>query len=196
MELVVVPGVLDPALFFSGEVLVDALERVVFPGCAVLDLGTGTGIGAIAAATGGAGRVVATDVDPTAVRCARANVVLHGLEDRIDVRQGDLFEPVATERFDVIAFNPPWLASPQGHRLGLALTDPGTLADRFANGLGAHLTPGGVGLVVLSTSGRAESWHAPLEAAGYALRADVVRERGSETLTAWTIVGTAEGIAS
>jgi methylase of polypeptide subunit release factors len=187
LELVVVPGVLDPALFFSGEVLVDALQRAVRPGCVVLDLGTGSGIGAIAAAFAGAEHVVATDVDPAATRCARANVVLHELEERVQVRQGDLFQPVAGEQFDVIAFNPPWLTSPQGHRLSVALTDPGTLARRFAEGLGAHLAPGGVGLMVLSTSGRADAWLSPLEAAGYALDADIVRERGSETLTAWTI---------
>jgi release factor glutamine methyltransferase len=187
LELVVVPGVLDPALFFSGEVLVDALRRTVRSGDQVLDLGTGSGVGAIAAATAGARRVIATDVDPNAVRCARANAALHGLAGRIEVREGDLFEPVADEQFDVVAFNPPWLSNPQAHRLSLALTDRGAIAQRFADGLGQHLTRDGVGLVVLSTSSRSDLWLAPLDAAGYELSADVVRDRGSETLSAWTI---------
>jgi methylase of polypeptide subunit release factors len=196
LELVIVPGVLDPALFFSGEVLVDALQRVVRPGNAVLDLGTGSGIGAIAAASAGAERVVATDVDSTAIRCARANVALHGLEPRIAVREGDLFGPVAGERFDVIAFNPPWLTSPQGHRLTLALTDPGTMPRRFAEALGPHLAPGGVGLVVLSSDARADVWLSALEEAGYALGASVVRERGTETLTAWSITPAGPGASA
>ena len=73
----------------------------------MLDLGTGSGVGAVFAAQW-AGQVVAVDVNPAAVRCARINVLLHGVEDRVDVLQGDLFEPVAGERFDVILFNPPY----------------------------------------------------------------------------------------
>jgi methylase of polypeptide subunit release factors len=187
IEVVVLPGVLDPALFFSGEVLVESLRRTVVPGSLVLDLGTGSGIGALAAATAGADRVVATDVDATAVKCARANVVLHDLDGRIEVRQGDLFDPVPDERFDVIAFNPPWLTNRAGHRLSRALTDPGTIAPRFASELDAHLAATGVGIVVLSSAGHPTAWLAPLETAGFEFRSDVVRERGSETLTAWRV---------
>ena len=107
--MVVLPGVLDPAVFFSSEVLVDAIRGLDPRGRSLLDLGSGTGIGAIAAAEAGAAPVVAVDLDPVAIDCARRNVADHRLDDVVHVRQGDLFQPVAGERFEVVAFNPPYL---------------------------------------------------------------------------------------
>ena len=83
------------------------MQTLVPPGASVLDLGTGSGIGAIFAARW-ASRVVATDINPEAVRCAQINTLAHHLEHKIETRCGDLFEPVGTERFDVILFNPPF----------------------------------------------------------------------------------------
>ncbi len=51
----------------------------------VLDIGTGTGILAVAAVKLGAGRVVAVDVDPDAVAAARVNAARNGCADRIDL---------------------------------------------------------------------------------------------------------------
>ena len=76
---------------------------------AVLDMGTGSGIAAIAAARRGA-RVVAVDISTEAVRCARINVLLNRVDDRVEIRCGDLFEPVQGERFDLVLFNPPFYA--------------------------------------------------------------------------------------
>ena len=76
-------------------------------GGSALDMGTGSGVGAIFAARRGY-RVVAVDINPQAVRCARINTLLNRLEERIEVRRGDLFEPVRGERFDLVLFNPPF----------------------------------------------------------------------------------------
>jgi len=52
---------------------------------------------------------MAVDINPVAVRCARANAVLNGLDDRIHVLEGDLFDPLpGNARFDLVAFNPPF----------------------------------------------------------------------------------------
>lgn len=71
----------------------------------VLDLGTGSGVHAVFAAEK-AKRIVATDIYAPAVENAKANAELHGVEDKIDFRVGDLFEPVNDdEKFDVFFIN-------------------------------------------------------------------------------------------
>jgi ribosomal protein L11 methyltransferase len=70
----------------------------------VLDLGTGSGILALAAARLGARRVLAVDLQPVSVETARANVVRNGLEDRIEVRLGDALQ-VLSEPADLILAN-------------------------------------------------------------------------------------------
>ena len=74
-----------------------------------LDLGTGCGILALLAAET-AEEVVATDLNPHAADCAMQNARLHGLDHKMNVVVGDLFDPIRTEtRFDLIIFNPPYL---------------------------------------------------------------------------------------
>ncbi len=76
----------------------------------VLDLCTGSGIQALAQA-GGAGAVVAVDINPRAAAIARLNAEINCCEN-IDVRLGDLYQPVRGERFDLILANPPFVTSP------------------------------------------------------------------------------------
>jgi len=77
----------------------------------VLDVGTGCGIIGILAAKK-AKKVVAIDVNPHAVSCARMNAKLNGVAGKMDIRLGNLFEPVeGNEKFDVIVFNAPYLSS-------------------------------------------------------------------------------------
>ena len=70
----------------------------------VIDVGTGSGVLAIAAIKLGAGRAVAIDCDPTAASVARENVALNGVADRVWVVVGDLMDPVA-QRAEVIIAN-------------------------------------------------------------------------------------------
>ncbi len=68
------------------------------------------------------------------------------------VLQGDLFAPVADERFDVVLFNPPYFRGEPRARSDHAWRSPDMDA-RFAQGLAKHLTPGGHALLCLSTDG-------------------------------------------
>ncbi len=109
-----------------------------------LDLGTGCGVQALHLAQH-AREVVATDVNPRALAMARLTARLNGLE--IDVRDGSLYEPVAGERFDLIASNPPFVVSPpDGDRL--VYRETGFVGDdvvrRLVAGADDHLTDGGV----------------------------------------------------
>ncbi len=75
----------------------------------VLDMGTGCGILAILAAEN-AGSVVAVDINPHAVICAKTNAARNGVAGKIRVHRGDLFESILPdEKFDIILFNPPYL---------------------------------------------------------------------------------------
>lgn len=67
-----------------------ALDQLVRPGDAVLDVGSGSGVLALAAARLGASRVDALDTDLVAVAATRENAARNGLEDRIDAREGSL----------------------------------------------------------------------------------------------------------
>lgn len=72
------------------------------PGSTVLDLGCGVGPIAIAAAKNGAAKVYAIDVVPAAAALARENCKINGVEDKVTVLCGDLFEPVKGLKFDTI----------------------------------------------------------------------------------------------
>jgi methylase of polypeptide subunit release factors len=80
------------------------------PARSALDLGTGCGVQALLAARHSE-HVVATDVSERALALTRINAALSGIEN-VECRKGDLFEPVAGERFDLIVSNPPFVVSP------------------------------------------------------------------------------------
>lgn len=80
-----------------------ALEDYLRPGDHVLDVGTGSGILAIAAAKLGAATVRAVDIDPVAVRVAHENAALNGVESVLEIEVGSA-EP-GLGQFDVITAN-------------------------------------------------------------------------------------------
>ncbi|MBR6954252.1 MAG: 50S ribosomal protein L11 methyltransferase [Clostridia bacterium] len=89
---------MDPGMAFGSgthettSMCLELLEEAVQGGEDVIDVGTGSGILAIGAARLGAWHVLAVDIDPDAVRVARENVRINGLEDRIEAVQGNLLE--------------------------------------------------------------------------------------------------------
>ncbi len=126
----------------------------VSPGESFLEMGTGTGLVALHAAKLGA-RVTAVDVNPKAVDCARRNAARNNM--RVEVVRSDLFEKI-TGVFDVIAFNPPYLAgtasSTSWAEKAWAGGDEGSeMALRFLEGAWRHLAPGGSIYMVLSSVG-------------------------------------------
>jgi release factor glutamine methyltransferase len=82
----------------------------------VLDVGTGCGILGVLAAKK-AKKVVATDINPHAVRCARMNARQNGVQSKMDIRQGNLFESIEKdEKFDIIIFNAPYLPTSESEK--------------------------------------------------------------------------------
>lgn len=111
-----------------------------------LDLGCGCGVVALHLRRRGY-EVVATDVSERALWFTRLNTALNGM-DGVEVRRGSLFEPVAGERFALIASNPPFVITPR--RAGVPLyeyRDGGAAGDALmaevVAGAGSHLSEGG-----------------------------------------------------
>ena len=114
-----------------------------------LDVGTGSGIHALRAATH-ARHVIATDVNPRALEFTRLNAALNGLTN-IETRNGSLFEPVDGETFDLITCNAPYVVSPERRWV---YRDAGGTADEVSERVvaeaAAHLAEGGFATMLVS----------------------------------------------
>jgi methylase of polypeptide subunit release factors len=184
--IVVLPEVFNPRLFRSGEFFASQLsQRLVRPGCTVLDLGTGTGIGAIAAARW-ARSVTAVDINPVAVRCATINTMVNQVDDRVTVLHGDLFEPVPDERFDLILFNPPFYRGTPRSLMDLAWRSEDVVS-RFAREVSDHLEANGAALVILSTDGEEERFLEEFSANDLNVQPLVRRDLTNEVFTVYRL---------
>jgi len=177
MRIARLPGVFRPRS--DTWLLAGALrERPELPGGEVLDVCTGSGALAIAAALGGARSVTAVDVSRRALLSVRLGARLNGVH--VEARRGSLLAAVPGRRFDVIVANPPYLpgAAPPARGAGRH-TEAGArgraLLDRLIDGAPGHLRPGGVLLVTHSSVNGEAATLARMRAAG--LGADVVRRR-------------------
>ncbi|MCS7173894.1 MAG: class I SAM-dependent methyltransferase [Armatimonadetes bacterium] len=133
----------DRGVFSHGSVdrgtrlLLEALE--VRPEDEILDVGCGYGvIGLVAAAQAPRGHAVLVDVNERAVALARRNALRNGIHN-VEVLQGDLYKPVGSRTFDLIATNPPIRA---GRAVVRALIE----------GARKHLKPGGRFYLVARTA--------------------------------------------
>ncbi|NGO79289.1 class I SAM-dependent methyltransferase [Streptomyces sp. YC504] len=141
-------GVFSPV---RGEYLDLAADARLRAPRVAFDIGTGTGVLAALLARRGVGRVVATDLDPRAVACARENVDRLGVGAQVDVQQADLFPK---GRADLIVCNPPWLPARPRTRLDHAVYDPdSSFLRRFLAELPEHLEPGGEAWLLISDLG-------------------------------------------
>ncbi|WP_228000679.1 methyltransferase [Nocardia australiensis] len=155
-------GVFSPV---RGE-YVDLVARAPLPVRArtAFDLGTGTGVLAAVLARRGIERVVATDINPRALVCARDNIDRLDLGDRVEVTGPDLYPPGVA---DIIVCNPPWLPARPSAALEQGVYDPGSVMLRgFLHGLSAHLVSGGEGWLILSDLAERLGLRASAEVAG------------------------------
>jgi HemK-related putative methylase len=187
--LIVLPEVFNPVLFRTGEYLARAIQATPtlngdkHQQPLVLDLGCGSGVGAVFAARCGA-HVIAVDLNPEAVRCTQLNALLNHFEDKIETRHGDLFEPVKGQHFDLVLFNPPFYLGQPKDNLDMAWRGK-KIFERFADGLKNHLKPSGCALVVLSTDGESQAAVAELNENGFMINPTLQRDFGNEVITVY-----------
>jgi release factor glutamine methyltransferase len=172
-ELVVRPTVFHPRIFLTSEFFAAFVARLDLVGKRVADVGTGSGILALAAARAGAASVVAVDINPNAARTALDNARVNGLDGRVTAVCSNLMSALAPHpQFDVILSNPPYFPA-----------EPLDLADRAWNaGPGyrdiaplfeqarARLAPGGAMYLLISSESDFGLLGALIERAGFRAR--------------------------
>ena len=105
------------------EETINICRKTDFSEMRILDIGTGSGAIALALASEITGaKIVATDISPAAVNLAQKNATALGLKEKIDFRQGNLFEPV-DDVFDIIVSNPPYIAAEEYKKLPAGVKD-------------------------------------------------------------------------
>lgn len=173
------PGVYAPQ--GDSHLLREALRGVTFPpGARVLDICTGTGVLALAAARLGAAEVWAVDISPRAALAARCNAWLHRLP--VHVVRGDFLDRTEGRRFDIVTANPPYVPCPDHRKAGRgrarawdAGEDGRAQLDRLCRAAPRLLTPNGTLLIVHSSLCEPEVTVRMLTEAG--LKASVVARR-------------------
>jgi release factor glutamine methyltransferase len=138
LELSVFPTVFHPRYFGSSAILARFVSSLNLEGTLFLDVGCGSGIVAICAARAGA-RVTAVDINPEAVRCTLVNAERYAL--KIDARTGDLFSSLGDARFEIIAWNPPFLPGTPATLAEAALYGGPRfdVIQRFVDAVGNHM---------------------------------------------------------
>ncbi len=163
-EFVVPPQVFPPAP--ASELLGRAVLAEVRETDRVLDMGTGSGVNAILAASRSRA-VLGVDVNPLAVAAAVANAELNGVADRIEFAESDVFSAV-DGRFDLMIFDPPFRWFAPRDLLEASMTDEnyGALT-RFLTRADRHLADGGRILMFFGTSGDLDYLHRVADEAGF-----------------------------
>lgn len=143
---------------YLGELMINGLEAALGDEPAitrVLELCTGAApLAIIAAHVFPEAEIDAVDISPDALALARRNVADYGLEDRVHLHEGDLYAPVAKQRYDLVLANPPYVTSaavaafPPEYQAEPALAHEGgadglDIVRRILDGAREHLTPDG-----------------------------------------------------
>jgi methylase of polypeptide subunit release factors len=172
-RLTVRPTVFHPRYFISSERFAAFIDTLDLSGKHVVDIGTGTGILALAAARAGAENVLATDINPNAALSAEENARANGLGGRVTGLCGNLLAAVAPRPlFDVILSSPPKHAgeprnlADRGWHAGPQYRDVAALFDQAR----PRLKPGGRLYLMVSSDTDLNLFGSLIEAAGFRAR--------------------------
>jgi release factor glutamine methyltransferase len=153
LQLTVPPGVFPPTIFGSTKMMARHVAALPLAKQRVLEVGTGAGAIALTAGRAGA-HVIAVDIDPRAVACARANAAANHLGGAVEVLESDLFSALPPEtRFDYIVFNPPMFPKVQSGPATYAwhVGQDCSVLNRFAGEAMTRLTPNGRIVLLVSS---------------------------------------------
>ncbi|HTD02484.1 methyltransferase [Undibacterium sp.] len=141
-------------------------------GESVLDVGTGSGVIAIFSCYSGAGRVVAVDINPAAIKSAKHNAKVHGFDKIMKVKRSNLFENIGSEQFDVITANIPFRNKPAPDVVARSQWDTDFKTNtQFFKEVGNYLKPDGRIYFVQSNFGETAEIKKLAKAAGFSIKA-------------------------
>jgi len=165
--------VFHPRYFISSECFAEFIGLLDLSGKCVVDVGTGSGILALAAARAGAESVTAADINPNAALTAAENARANGVGDRITAVCSDLLSAVAPRPlFDVILSSPPKHAgkprnlADRGWHAGSNYRDITALFDQSRE----RLKPGGRLYIMLSSDSDLDLFATLIDRAGFHAR--------------------------
>jgi methylase of polypeptide subunit release factors len=172
-RLAVRPTVFHPRYFISSEKFAAFIGSLDLRGKRVVDVGTGSGILALAAARAGAKTAIGTDINPNAALSAVENARANGLGDRVTAVCTNLLAAFAPKpMFDVILSSPPKHAaeprdlSDRGWHAGPRFRDVAALFEQARE----RLNPGGRCYVMLSSDSDLELFEMLMHRAGFSAR--------------------------
>jgi len=173
-KFVVYPGTFSPKYFEDTRFFAQEVFNQLKPGENFLEIGPGTGVILVFAALAGA-QCLGIEINKVACDNALVNIKNHGLEKKIKVRHGSLYEPLAlNEKFDVIFWNTPFglIGKKDLTVLEKAVFDPGyKMTQQFIMQAKRHLKPNGRLLIGFSTTlGRYDLLQKFLHKAGFTTR--------------------------
>lgn len=140
----------DPAVYIAQDTY--RLTRVLPSGRVEnsLDLCTGSGIQAILQSRNSY-KSFGVELNSDAIQITKFNVILNNLEDKVQIKEGDLYEPISSMKFDVITSNPPFIPVPDNIKFSLA-GDGGEdglkIVRKIIEGYHAHLNDYGYGIMI------------------------------------------------
>src|SRR3984893_15636312 len=178
LQLTVGPTVFDPRFFLTSKFFAEFILSLDLSGKRVADVGTGSGILALAAAKAGAAEGLAIDINPYAVAATAENARANQVASRVTSLVGDLFSAIPlAPQFDVIITNPPFFegqardVADRAWCAGINFKDIATLFEQARE----RLLPGGRVYVVLSSNCNLSVFAELIERAGF--QGKPVRER-------------------
>ncbi len=165
------PTVFNPRDFISSEIFAAYVKTLDLTGKYILDMGTGSGIVSIFAASKGA-ECIAADINPVAVRCIKENALQNNFSKQIAAIESDLFDSLQNtypSKYDIIFFNPPYYKGNPSNNFERAFKGGPNLEviNRFLEDAKNFLSPQGRLCLLVSSDMDMDDMYNRIKTAGY-----------------------------
>lgn len=165
------PTVFNPADFISSKVFISYIKTLDLAGKLILDMGSGSGVVSIIAASKGA-ECVAADINPVAIRCITENALQNNFSGEVTAIESDLFESLRNiyqSKYDIIFFNPPYYKGNPTNNFERAFKGGPNLEviNRFLDDAKNFLAPEGRLCLLVSSDMDLDDMYSRIKTAGY-----------------------------